>query len=265
MTPQRLGLLIVEGAAAKGRNVATDLRALSSAARHEVFSRAASLAEAGHLRDALAALGAPSIVARAAGQWPMVLQPARLAVEQLPSTRQLGFGLSVLAGFCFILAFVQLAVGALLASKVMPAFAGFQHGVSPADPRSALALLLPVQAVVWLAAVLAVGWKRAPWNRDLELAAHAVVASTLVDSKAPTEVVTSWLASEPRLAVAAGAGVLADDLRSVADSFAARADASMRRFLAGFRFIAIGLLVIEAAWMAREVLVTLSRLPGAFL
>ncbi len=264
MTPHRLGLLIVEGAASAGRNVATDLRALSSAARHEVFTRAASLAEAGHLREALTALGAPGIVARAAGQWPVVLQPARLAVERLPTTRQLVFGLSVLGSFCLVIAFVQLFVGAVLTAKVMPAFAGFHRGEAAGDPRNALALMLPVQAVVWLAALVAVRWGRAPWNRDLELASHAIVASALLDSKAPAEVVTSWLASEPRLAVA-GSGVLAEDLRSVADSFSARADASMRQFLASFRFVAIGLLVIEAAWMARDVLVTLSRLPGAVL
>lgn len=265
MTPHRLGLLIVEGAASSGRNVATDLRALSGATRHEVFSRAASLADAGKLHEALTVLGAPGLVARAAGQWPVVLQPARLAVEQLPSRRQLVFGLSVLGTFCLVLAVVQLGVGVLLAAKVMPAFASMLHGGPGLDPRTALAVLFPVQAVVWLGALFAASSRRAPWNRDLELASHAMVAAALLDSKAPTEVVTAWLVSEPRLAVTTGQPVLADDLRCVADSFSARADASMRQFLAGFRFVAIGLLVIEGAWMARDVLVTLSTMAGGFL
>lgn len=264
MTPHRLGLLIAEGAAASGRNVATDLRALSSAARHEVFSRAASLAESGRLPEALTALGAPDPLARAAGQWPGVLQSARLGVERLPSTRQLRFGLSVLATFCLTLVFVQFIVGSILAAKVMPAFSATVGGAA-VDPREALWLLIPVQMVVWLCALMSVRWARSPWNRDLSLATHAIIGAALVESKAPSDVVTSWLASEPRLAVSPTHGALAEDLRSVADAFAARADASMRQFLAVFRFVAIGLVVIEAAWMVRDVLFTLSSLPGAFL
>jgi len=130
-------LLIVEGAASAGRNVATDLRALSGTARHEVFSRAASLADAGKLGEALTALG---LLASSRAL------PARLAVERLPSTRQLAFGLSVLGAFCFIVAFVQLFVGALLAAKVMPAFVSVGGGGAPVDPRTALAVLIPVQA-----------------------------------------------------------------------------------------------------------------------
>lgn len=261
MTPHRLGLLIAEGAAAAGRNVAVDLRAASGAA-HAVFTHAASLAESGRLSDALTALGAPGLLARAAGQWPVVLQPARLAVERLPSTRQLGFGLSVLGMFCVTLALVQLMVGALLAAKVMPALTE-AGGVAAVDPRQALAVLIPVQVVVWCCALMAVRWARSPWNRDLSLATHALVGAALVESKAPSDVVTSWLASEPRLAVSAAHDALAEDLRSVAAAFAARAEASMRQFLAVFRFVAIGLLVIEAGWMLGDVLVALSRLPGA--
>lgn len=264
MTPLRLGLLIAEGAAASGRNVALDLRAVSGAARHEVLSRAASLAEAGRLSEALTALGAPNPLARAAGQWPAVLQPARLGVERLPSTRQLVVGLSVLGTFCLTLVFVQLMVGAILASKVMPALATAVRA-APVDPREALWLLLPVQAVAWLGAVVVTRWSRAPWNRDLSLATHALIGAALVDSKAPSDVVTSWLTSEPRLAFSPAHGALAEDLRSVADAFAARAEAAMRQFLAIFRFVAIGLLVVEAGWMLRDVLVSLSTLPGAFL
>lgn len=261
MTPHRLGLLIAEGAAAAGRNVAVDLRALSGTAP-EVFSRAASLAESGRLPDALTALGAPDPLARAAGQWPAVLQPARLAVERLPSTRQLRFGLWVLGMFCLTLGLVQLGVGALLASKVMPAL--FEVAGAAGDPRQALWVLIPVQVVAWLCAVTAVGWAQAPWNRDLALATHAIIGAALLESKAPADVVTSWLAAEPRLAGSPTHGALAEDLRSVADAFAARADASMRQFLAVFRFVAIGLLVIEAGWMLGDVLVALSALPGAF-
>lgn len=265
MTPHRLGLLVVEDAATAGLNIASGLRGLSGRVRHEVFSRAAALAEAGRLQDAVCALGAPRVVARAASQWPLVLQPARLAVERLPSTRQLALGLSVLASFCLILALVQLFVGALLATKVMPAFSWPGRAEVPVDPRAALAVLLPVQGLAWLGAVIAVRWVRSPWNRDLELATHATIAAALIDAKAPAEVVTSWLASAPRLTIAVGSGALADDLRLVADSLSARAESSMRRFLAGFRFIAIGLLVLEAAWMARDVLVSLSKVPGAVL
>ena len=262
MTPLRLGLLIAEGAASAGRNVATDLRALSSAARHEVFSRAASLAEAGRLQEALTALGASDSLARAAGQWPQVLQPARLSVERLPSTRQLTAGLTVLGIFCLMLGLVQLFIGAILASKVMPALAAPGHSVP--DPRDALSVLIPVQVVVWLCAVVAVRWARAPWNRDLALASHATIGAALMESKAPADLVTGWLASEPRLTVNAGHAALAEDLRSVAGACAARAEASMRQFLAGFRFVAIGLLVVEGTWMVRDVLVTLSTLAGRY-
>lgn len=263
MTPQRLGLLIAEGAAAAGRNVAVDLRAVSGTA-HEVFTRAASLAESGRLPDALTALGAPAPLARAAGQWPAVLQPARLAVERLPSTRQLSVGLSVLGTFCLTLVFVQVLVGSILASKVMPAFSATVGG-EVLDPRGPLSVLIPVQMVVWLCAVVAVRWARAPWNRNLSLATHAIIGAALVESKAPSDLVTSWLASEPGLSASPSHGALAEDLRSVADAFAARADASMRQFLAVFRFVAIGLLVIEAGWMVRDVLFTISNLSGAFL
>ena len=265
MTPHRLGLLVAEGAAAAGRSIAADLKLLSTTTRHEVFSRAASLADAGRLRDALTALGAPSPVARAAGDWPVVLPSARAGVENLPSTRSLWFGLSVLGSFCLAVGFVQLLVGAILGAKVLPVFAAMARTNALSDPRDALALMIPVQVVVWLAALWSLGWKRSPWNRDLGLATHAVVVSSLVEAKAPSDIVSAWLASEPRLAVGGGHVVLAEDLRAVARSFAARAEASMRRFLAVFRFVAVGLLVIEATWMLRAVLVAISRIPESVL
>ena len=262
MTPQRLGLLVVEGAAATGRNVATDLKALSVTTRHEVFSRAAALADAGRLRDAVTALGAPTLVARAAGDWPGALPMARVAVERLPSTRSLGLGLAVLGSFCLAVGFVQLIVGAILGAKVMPVFATMGHSAI-ADPRDALVLFIPLQLVVWLAAWSSLWWRRSPWNRDLALARHAAVVASLIESKAPADVVAAWLSSEPRLAFTGGHVVMAEDLRSVATSFASRAEASMRRFLASFRFVAVGLLVLEAAWMLRAVLVAISHVPGS--
>jgi hypothetical protein len=39
----------------------------------------------------------------------------------------------------------------------------------------------------------------------------------------------------------------------------------MRRFLAIFRFVAVGLLVLEGGLIIRAVVVTVSRLPGAML
>jgi hypothetical protein len=267
VTPHRLGLLVVEGAAAAGRNVAADLKALSVTTRHEVFSRAAALADAGRLRDAVTALGAPTLIARAAGDWPGALQTARVAVERLPSTRSLGLGLAVLGSFCLVVGFVQLVVGAILGAKVLPVFASgpWSHFVMMSDPRDALVLFIPLQLVVWLAAWSSLWWKRSPWNRDLALARHAAVVASLLESKAPADVVAAWLSSEPRLAVGGGHVVRAQDLRSVATSFGSRAEASMRRFLAVFRFVAVGLLVLEAAWMLRAVLVAISHIPGSLL
>ena len=265
MTPHRLGLLVVEGAAAAGRNVAADLKQLSMTTRHEVFSRAASLADAGRLRDALTALGAPTLVARAAGDWPGALPKARAGVEQLPSARSLWLNLSVLGSFCLAVGLVQLLVGAILGAKVLPVFAAMARTEALSHPRDALVVMIPVQVVVWLAALWSLQWKRSPWNRDLGLATHAVVVASLVEAKAPADIVSAWLASEPRLAVGGGHVVLAEDLRSVATSFAARAEASMRRFLAVFRFVAVGLLVIEATWMLRAVLVAISHLPESVL
>jgi hypothetical protein len=251
-------VLTAEAATDAGRDLATDLVALNAHLSDPALARATSLAARGQLTASLSALGVEEKVARAAARWPAVLRPARRQLAVLPVI-ELWPQLAVLALICSGIAITQLAVAGVLSLKVLPLFAKLTHQ-GAALPRAALDVLVPLQIVVWVAALAYAASSRARWKTQRALADHAAIAAALIEARAPGEVVNTWLAEERGLPHSPLAE--AGDLRALAGHFGGSAQRQAQRFVAALRVIALGLLVLGAVSIAQSVFTTISRIPG---
>lgn len=259
MTPQAAATVLVADALERGLPVNEGLSALN------VSPRVVMAAKSGNVPEVLNGLSVDPVLQRVAAAWPRAFAPALRRFEALPNQATFTFHVMQTAGYVFFLALLQTLVGAMVMFKVHPlveqmgADFGLPTMVHVATTISTLVLFAVIPFVAWLVSG-ATGWARLPgWGREMKRAKEAVVAAALLESHPPDDV---RLAFYSKLEWLGDATLSPVDLSLLAERTTADAERALARYLAALRFVALGLLSLNAFGLLASVYVSLSRLAG---
>lgn len=261
MTPRAAAAVLVGDALERGLPAGTGLSALplpASVARH---------AERGDLEALLRELTHDPLLGKVAVAWPKALAPALRRFEALPQRETFALHALQTAGYVFVVALIQLVMGAVLSLKVFPVLLKLHHdfdtpvALELSGVTSAVFLLGAIPVVLWLVGG-ASGWATLPgWGRALLRAKEAAVAAALVESQAPAEVRQAFFSKLKWVTAPALAGQVVD-LDVVSQRSTADATRALARFLAASRTVSYALLTLNAIGLLASVYVTAAQLWG---
>jgi hypothetical protein len=246
--------LIAEVCVAEGRSLGHELRNLPQPYAKE----AAAAADQGALREALRIAGVDEDVAAMGALWPSATRVTSELLARLPSTARLLLPLVQVAGYLLIVVLVQAVVIAVVRRKALAGVMGQLLEAELAPPLLVwdLAVLVAGLGVVGLfvyAVVAMMGLKGMPgWGRALARAREATLLAALVQTNAPSEVVTSWL-GRASLLRPIGPHVSADDALLIARDCAVHAEAGMTRVVSTVRIVGFGVLALIALGITLDV------------
>ena len=227
--------------------------------------RAATLAAAGNLSDALAELRFEPALARLGLVRPAAVRRASEQLAGLPSPATLRVELVQTVGWFGFVALIQVAVLEVLSLKVLPVVARMlaESGLAWPGSSGSSGALLAVGAVVLgvAAGVGAVGPPWLPgWRRSLNQAREAALTAALVETTPPEDVLSGWLrGSALQLG---GSAPVAADLTALAQSRAQRALEQMQRFVIVYRYCGYVVLSAVAVGITLDVYLGCAALAG---
>ncbi len=220
--------------------------------------RAARAAQAGQLQRSLELVGIPADLVDLTLRWPAALRPSLKRLEVLPPAPVYQGPLLQVLGVMMVLATLQLLIGALLHTKVMPSLVlmGVEMG---SQQLSGLGPIFLGDVVVLGVAVLLTLWamndrwavrERRSWRAHLLRARQACLLAAMHDAAAPVDVRNAVAQSLARLD---GRGADTVELELVIQQALATAEAAHRRLIITLRVVGYGLLTALALLMLVQV------------